>query len=188
MTITEAPTLTGAQAATLDRYWRAANYLSAGQIYLIDNPLLTEPLRPEHIKPRLLGHWGTSPGLNFIGAHLGRAMFDALFTSGRPVIFAYHGYPWLIHRLTYRRTGHAHIHVRGYEEEGTTTTPFDMVVMNDMDWFHPVMDVIDRVPGLNRTAAWLCQQMVDTRTRHWAWTCEHGEDLPEVRDWSWPHD
>jgi xylulose-5-phosphate/fructose-6-phosphate phosphoketolase len=113
------------------------------------------------------------------------AEFDALFTADRPVIFAYHGYPSLIHRLTYQRAGHAHIHVRGYKEEGTTTTPFDMVVMNDMDRFHLVMDVIDRVPGLNRKSAWLRQQMADTRVRHWAWTREHGEDLPEVRDWTW---
>jgi len=117
---------------------------------------------------------------------MSEAGFDALFTPDRPVIFAYHGYPWLIHRLTYRRAGHSNIHVRGYIEEGTTTTPFDMVVMNNMDRFHLVMDVIDRVPGLNRTAAWLRQQMVDTRARHWAWTREHGEDLPEVRDWAWP--
>jgi len=115
------------------------------------------------------------------------AEFDALFTPGKPVIFAYHGYPWLIHRLTYRRTGHDNLHVRGYIEEGTTTTPFDMVVMNNMDRFHLVMDVIDRVPGLSRTAAWLRQQMTDTRTRHWAWTREHGEDLPEVANWAWPH-
>jgi xylulose-5-phosphate/fructose-6-phosphate phosphoketolase len=112
--------------------------------------------------------------------------FDALFTTDRPVIFAYHGYPWLIHRLTYRRAGHANIHVRGYKEEGTTTTPFDMVVMNDMDRFHLVMDVIDRVPGLSRTAAWLRQEMADTRVRHRAWTREHGEDLPEVANWAWP--
>jgi xylulose-5-phosphate/fructose-6-phosphate phosphoketolase len=115
------------------------------------------------------------------------AEFDALFTTSKPVIFAYHGYPSLIHRLTYARAGHANIHVRGYIEEGTTTTPFDMVVMNNMDRFHLVMDVIDRVPGLNRTAAWLRQQMTDTRTRHWAWTREHGEDLPEVANWAWPH-
>jgi xylulose-5-phosphate/fructose-6-phosphate phosphoketolase len=115
------------------------------------------------------------------------AEFDGLFGGDKPVIFAYHGYPWLIHRLTYRRAGHHHIHVRGYKEEGTTTTPFDMVVMNDMDRFHLVMDVIDRVPGLNRTAAWLRQEMVDTRTRHHAWTREHGEDLPEVAGWAWPH-
>jgi xylulose-5-phosphate/fructose-6-phosphate phosphoketolase len=113
------------------------------------------------------------------------AEFDALFTPGKPVIFAYHGYPWLIHRLTYRRAGHDNLHVRGYIEEGTTTTPFDMVVMNNMDRFHLVMDVIDRVPGLSRTAAWLRQEMVDTRARHWVWTREHGEDLPEVAGWAW---
>ncbi len=113
------------------------------------------------------------------------AEFDALFTSSQPVIFAYHGYPWLIHRLTYSRAAHDQFHVRGYKEEGTTTTPFDMVVMNDMDRFHLVMDVIDRVPGLGNRAAWLRQLMVDTRARHHAWTREHGEDLPEVRDWTW---
>ncbi len=114
------------------------------------------------------------------------AEFDALFTADVPVIFAYHGYPWLIHRLTYRRAGHHNFHVRGYKEEGTTTTPFDMVVMNDMDRFHLVMDVIDRVPGLDQRAARLRQLMTDTRTRHKAWTREHGEDLPEVADWTWP--
>ena len=114
------------------------------------------------------------------------AEFDALFPPGQPVIFAYHGYPWLIHRLTYRRAGHGNFHVRGYKEEGTTTTPFDMLVMNDMDRFHLVMDVIDRVPGLTNRAAQLRQQMVDTRARHRAWIREHGEDLPEVRDWIWP--
>jgi xylulose-5-phosphate/fructose-6-phosphate phosphoketolase len=115
------------------------------------------------------------------------AEFDALFTANRPVIFAYHGYPWLIHRLTYRRAGHDNFHVRGYKEEGTTTTPFDMVVMNDMDRFHLVMDVIDRVPGLAERAGQLRQEMVDTRARHHAWTREHGEDLPEVQDWTWQH-
>jgi xylulose-5-phosphate/fructose-6-phosphate phosphoketolase len=114
------------------------------------------------------------------------AEFDALFTVDRPVIFAYHGYPSLIHRLTYSRHGHDNFHVRGYIEEGTTTTPFDMVVMNNMDRFHLVMDVIDRVPGLAATAGGLRQQMADTLSRHWAYTREHGEDLPEVRDWAWP--
>jgi xylulose-5-phosphate/fructose-6-phosphate phosphoketolase len=116
------------------------------------------------------------------------AEFDALFTTDCPVIFAYHGYPTLIHRLTYRRAGHRNIHVRGYKEEGTTTTPFDMVVMNEMDRFHLVMDVIDRVSGLSRRAAWLRQDMADTLVRHWAWTREHGEDLPEVANWAWPHE
>jgi xylulose-5-phosphate/fructose-6-phosphate phosphoketolase len=111
--------------------------------------------------------------------------FDALFTRDRPVIFAYHGYPWLIHRLTYRRHGHDNFHVRGYREEGTTTTPFDMVVMNDMDRFHLVMDVIDRVPGLGATAGRLRQKMADTLARHHAWTRQYGEDMPEVRNWTW---
>jgi xylulose-5-phosphate/fructose-6-phosphate phosphoketolase len=112
--------------------------------------------------------------------------FDALFTTARPVIFAYHGYPWLIHRLTYRRTNHRGLHVRGYKEEGTTTTPFDMVMLNDMDRFHLVMDVIDRVPGLDSRAGHLRQKMVDERLRHRAYTREHGDDPPDVRDWTWP--
>jgi xylulose-5-phosphate/fructose-6-phosphate phosphoketolase len=111
--------------------------------------------------------------------------FDALFTTDRPVIFAYHGYPWLIHRLTYRRTNHHNIHVRGYKEEGTTTTPFDMLVMNDMDRFRLVTDVLDRVPGFGSRTALLRQRMQDLRTRHHQWTRAHGEDLPEVRDWAW---
>jgi xylulose-5-phosphate/fructose-6-phosphate phosphoketolase len=112
--------------------------------------------------------------------------FDTIFTTDRPVVFAYHGYPWLIHRLTYRRTNHQHLHVRGYKEEGTTTTPFDLVMMNDLDRYHLVMDVIDRVPGLGSRAAGLRQLMVDARLRARAWTRQHGEDLPEVRDWAWP--
>jgi xylulose-5-phosphate/fructose-6-phosphate phosphoketolase len=112
--------------------------------------------------------------------------YDALFTTDRPVIFAYHGYPWLIHRLTYRRAGHAHLHVRGYKEEGTTTTPFDMLVLNDVDRFHLVIDVIDRVPGLASRASGVRQIMVDKRQLHRQWIREHGDDLPEVRDWSWP--
>jgi phosphoketolase len=379
----------------LDAYWRAANYLSVGQIYLLDNPLLREPLRLEHVKPRLLGHWGTTPGLNLLYVHMNRAIgardlnaiyvtgpghggpglvantylegtytevyphigedeegmrrlfrqfsfpggipshvapetpgsiheggelgyalvhaygavfdnpdlvalcvvgdgeaetgplagswhsnvagkqpsldyltiddaiahctrgigvwdwassddggepdvvlacagdiptletlaaaallrehllglrvrvvnvvdlmrlepesqhphglldaeFDALFTTSRPVIFAYHGYATLIHRLTYRRHNHDNMHVRGYKEEGTTTTPFDMVMLNDLDRFHLVMDVIDRVPALGEHAAGLRQQMADERLRHRAYTREHGDDPPDVRDWTWP--
>jgi xylulose-5-phosphate/fructose-6-phosphate phosphoketolase len=113
------------------------------------------------------------------------AEFDALFTPDKTVIFAYHGYPALIHRLTYRRAGHDNFHVRGYKEEGTTTTPFDMVMMNDMDRYHLVMDVVDRVPGLGPRAASLRQQMADARVRARAWTREHGEDLPEVANWAW---
>ncbi|QIK10008.1 phosphoketolase family protein [Streptomyces sp. ID38640] len=111
--------------------------------------------------------------------------YDALFTRDKPVIFAYHGYPWLIHRLCYRRTGHGNLHVRGYKEEGTTTTPFDMVVRNDLDRYRLVMDVVDRVPGLGVRAVALRQEMADVRTRHHAWIREHGTDLPEVADWTW---
>ena len=112
--------------------------------------------------------------------------FDALFTAARPIIFAYHGYPLLIHRLTYSRRNHGNLHVRGYKEEGTTTTPFDMVMLNDLDRFHLVMDVIDRVPGLGERAAHLRQDMDDARIRARAYTREYGDDLPEVRDWTWP--
>ncbi|MBL1290912.1 phosphoketolase family protein [Streptomyces sp. For3] len=113
------------------------------------------------------------------------AEYDALFTRDKPVIFAYHGYPWLVHRLAYRRAGHAHLHVRGYKEEGTTTTPFDMVVRNDLDRYRLVMDVVDRVPGLGVRAVAVRQAMADVRTRHHAWIREHGTDLPEVADWTW---
>jgi xylulose-5-phosphate/fructose-6-phosphate phosphoketolase len=112
--------------------------------------------------------------------------FDSFFTTERPIVFAYHGYPWLIHRLTYRRANHRNLHVRGYKEEGTTTTPFDMVMLNDLDRFHLVMDVIDRVPGLANEAGHLRQEMSDRRLRYRAWTREHGEDHPDVRDWTWP--
>jgi xylulose-5-phosphate/fructose-6-phosphate phosphoketolase len=111
--------------------------------------------------------------------------FDSLFTRDRPIVFAYHGYPWLIHRLTYRRTNHDNLHVRGYKEEGTTTTPFDMVMLNDLDRFHLVIDAIDRVPGLGVRAAHVRQEMEDERLRCRAYTREHGEDRPDVRDWTW---
>jgi xylulose-5-phosphate/fructose-6-phosphate phosphoketolase len=113
--------------------------------------------------------------------------FDALFTTDKPILFAYHGYPWLIHRLTYRRTNHKNLHVRGYKEEGTTTTPFDMVVRNDLDRFHLVSDVIDRVPMLGYRAAYLKQLMRDKRIEHREYITRHGQDLPEVRNWQWPH-
>jgi xylulose-5-phosphate/fructose-6-phosphate phosphoketolase len=113
--------------------------------------------------------------------------FNSLFTTGSPIVFAYHGYPWLIHRLTYRRTNHPNLHVRGYKEEGTTTTPFDMVMLNDLDRFHLVIDVIDRVPGLAERAAPLRQELVDSRLRARAYTREHGEDDPAIRDWTWPY-
>ncbi|GMV54916.1 MAG: putative phosphoketolase [Betaproteobacteria bacterium] len=117
---------------------------------------------------------------------LSDAEFDTLFTVDRPIIFAYHGYPWLIHRLSYRRTNHANLHVRGYKEEGTTTTPFDMVVRNDLDRFHLVMDVIDRVPALGQRAAHVKQAMRDRRVEHRQYIVRHGEDMPEVREWQWP--
>jgi xylulose-5-phosphate/fructose-6-phosphate phosphoketolase len=113
--------------------------------------------------------------------------FDGLFTTDKPIVFAYHGYPWLIHRLTYRRNGHANLHVRGYKEEGTTTTPFDMVMLNDLDRYHLVMDVIDRVPGLSESAAHLRQEMQDARLRARAYTREHGEDDPAISSWTWTH-
>jgi xylulose-5-phosphate/fructose-6-phosphate phosphoketolase len=114
------------------------------------------------------------------------SQFDALFTTDRPVIFAYHGYPWLIHRLTYRRKNHSNLHVRGYKEEGTVTTPFDMVMLNDLDRYHLVIDVIDRVPGLGSTAAHVRQEMVDARIRARMHTRERGEDPPDVAGWKWP--
>jgi xylulose-5-phosphate/fructose-6-phosphate phosphoketolase len=112
--------------------------------------------------------------------------FDSLFTTDRPIVFAYHGYPWLIHRLTYRRTNHDNLHVRGYKEEGTTTTPFDIVMLNDLDRFHLAIDVIDRLPQLGGKADHLRQELVDSRLRARAYGREHGEDPPEIRDWTWP--
>lgn len=113
--------------------------------------------------------------------------FDSLFTTDKPVIFAFHGYPWLIHRLTYRRTNHRNIHVRGYKEEGTTTTPFDMVVLNDLDRFHLVMDVIERVPKLEVIGAHAKQEMRDKLMEHHHYVRQYGDDLPEIRDWQWPY-
>ncbi len=113
--------------------------------------------------------------------------FDTLFTTDKPIIFAYHGYPWLIHRLTYRRTNHKNLHVRGYKEEGTTTTPFDMVVRNDLDRFHLVADVVDRVPTLGYKAAYLKQTIRDKRIEHKQYITKYGQDMPEVRDWKWPY-
>jgi xylulose-5-phosphate/fructose-6-phosphate phosphoketolase len=111
--------------------------------------------------------------------------FDVLFTRDRPIIFAFHGYPWLIHRLTYRRTNHHSLHVRGYKENGTTTTPFDMAVLNDIDRFHLVGDVIDRVPGLGSRAAYAKQYLRNKLLDHKAYIDVHGEDMPEIQDWTW---
>jgi xylulose-5-phosphate/fructose-6-phosphate phosphoketolase len=113
--------------------------------------------------------------------------FDSLFTVDKPVIFAYHGYPWLIHRLTYRRTNHDNLHVRGYKEEGTTTTPFDMTVLNQLDRFHLAGDVVDRVPKLQRVGAHFKQFLRNRLVEHKNYICEHGDDMPEIRDWKWPY-
>lgn len=118
---------------------------------------------------------------------LSSADFDALFTKDKPVIFAFHGYPWLIHRLTYKSTNHDNIHVRGYKEEGTITTPFDMTVLNDLDRFHLVQDVIDRLPGLGNTAGYLKQAMQDKLIQHRNYINENGVDMPEVREWTWKY-
>jgi xylulose-5-phosphate/fructose-6-phosphate phosphoketolase len=112
--------------------------------------------------------------------------YDTMFPPDVPCVFAYHGYPSLIHRLAYRRAHHPHLHVRGYKEEGTTTTPFDMVMLNDLDRYHLVMDVIDRVPTLGGRAARTRQAMMDKRIEARAWTRTYGEDIPEVANWLWP--
>jgi xylulose-5-phosphate/fructose-6-phosphate phosphoketolase len=111
--------------------------------------------------------------------------FDSIFTTDKPVVFAFHGYPWLIHRLTYRRTNHDNLHVRGYKEEGTTTTPFDMTVLNDLDRFHLAGDVIDRVPRLHTIGAHAKQLLRNKLIEHKLYVAEHGEDMPEIRDWKW---
>jgi xylulose-5-phosphate/fructose-6-phosphate phosphoketolase len=118
---------------------------------------------------------------------LSDAEFDSMFTTDKPIIFAYHGYPWLIHRLTYRRANHQNLHVRGYKEEGTTTTPFDMTVLNDLDRFHLAGDVVDRVPQLQRIGAHFKQFLRSKLVEHRQYICEFGDDLPEIRNWKWPY-
>jgi xylulose-5-phosphate/fructose-6-phosphate phosphoketolase len=113
------------------------------------------------------------------------AEFDALFTRDKPIVFAFHGYPWLIHRLAYKRTNHPNLHVRGYVEEGTTTTPFDMTVLNGLDRFHLVMDVIERVPRLEARAAGLIQTMREKLIEHRQYVNKYGDDMPEIKSWKW---
>jgi xylulose-5-phosphate/fructose-6-phosphate phosphoketolase len=112
--------------------------------------------------------------------------FDSIFTTDKPVVFAFHGYPWLIHRLTYRRHNHVNFHVRGYKEEGTTTTPFDMTVLNDLDRFHLAGDVVDRVARLTNAGGHFKQWIRDKLIEHKEYITRHGEDMPEIRDWKWP--
>ena len=114
------------------------------------------------------------------------AEFDAIFTTNKPIVFAFHGYPWLIHRLTYRRTNHDNMHVRGYKECGTTTTPFDMTVLNDLDRFHLAGDVIERVPRLQGVAGHEKQWLRNRLIEHKLYITQYGDDMPEIRDWHWP--
>ncbi len=111
--------------------------------------------------------------------------FDSIFTADKPIVFAFHGYPWLIHRLTYRRTNHCNLHVRGYKEQGTTTTPFDMVVLNEMDRFHLAGDAIDRVPRLTDRAGHVKQLIRDRLVEHRLYIEKYGQDMPDIRDWRW---
>jgi len=118
---------------------------------------------------------------------LSDAEFDSIFTTDRPIIFNYHGYPWLIHRLTYRRTNHDNLHVRGYKEEGTTTTPFDMAVRNDIDRFHLAGDLVDRVPRLARIGGHFKQFLRDKLIEHKEYVDRYGDDMPEIKNWTWPY-
>jgi xylulose-5-phosphate/fructose-6-phosphate phosphoketolase len=191
------------EVADLDAYWRAANYLSAGQIYLLGNPLLIEPLQAEHIKPRLLGHWGTTPGLNMLYTHLNRVIrrrdLDMMYVigpgHGGPAIAANTwlegsysdtypdvsrdsaGMARLFRQFSFPGGIPSHVapELPGSIHEGG----------NDLDRFHLALDVIDRVPGLAQRAADVRQWLVDQRARHHEYILEHGEDLPEIRNWQW---
>jgi len=130
----------------------------------------------------------TLAAVDYLRSHphgLSDGEFDALFTTDKPIVFAFHGYPWLIHRLTYRRHGHDNLHVRGYKEEGTTTTPFDMTVLNEIDRLHLALDVIHRVPKLRDTSAEQERYLYDRLIEHKLYITRHGDDMPEIRDWKW---
>ncbi|HKU13188.1 MAG TPA: phosphoketolase family protein [Steroidobacteraceae bacterium] len=159
----DVPTLETLAAVSLLREWLPA--LKVRVVNVVDLMTLQPPAEHPH--------------------GLSDAEFDSLFTTDKPILFAFHGYPWLIHRLTYRRHGHDNLHVRGYKEEGTTTTPFDMTVLNELDRFHLVESVIDRVPGLGAQAAHLRQRLRDKLVEHREYVTRHGEDMPEIKNWKW---
>jgi phosphoketolase len=242
----------------MDSYWRACNYLAAGMIYLRANSLLREPLKPEHIKRRLLGHWGSDPGQSFIWVHLNRliekyglnvlfvsgpggepdvvmacagdvptmeslaavsilkekfsdlkirfinvvdlfrlmpasehphglsdADFDSLFTTDKPVIFNFHSYASLVHKLSYRRRNHENIHVRGYKEKGSINTPFELAILNQIDRFDLVIDVIDRVPKLRSVGAHVKEEMKNRIIESIEYAHAEGIDPGEINNWTW---
>ena len=147
--------------------------------------LLREHAPELKIRRRQCGRLDDAAATERTSAWAFRREFDSIFTKDKPIIFAYHGYPWLIHRLTYRRSNHANLHVRGYKEEGTTTTPFDMGVLNDLDRFHLVGDVIDRVPRLRERGAHVKQLIRDRLIEHKQYIFSYGDDMPEIKDWTW---
>ena len=158
-----------------------ADEYASGDLLLLDNieSLFDRALKLDPLDLMKLQPPGEHPhGLSDID-------FDELFTSDKPVIFAYHAYPWLIHRLTYRRTNRDNFHARGYEEEGTITTPFDMTLLSDLDRFHLVMDTIDRLPQTGDKGIYFKQQLKDKLIEHKPYVDKHGQDMPEIRDWKW---
>src|SRR3954465_15008575 len=185
--------------ARMDAYWRAANdagaepdlvMAAAGDVPTLETLAAVALLR-EHV-PELKIRMVNVVDLMKLqppSEHphgLSATDFDQLFTKDKPVIFAYHGYPWLIHRLTYRRPNHHNLHVRGYKEEGTITTPFDMAVLNDLDRFHLAADAVVRLPQLGARGAAVTEYVADRLREHWSYIRAHGQDMPAIRDWRWP--
>jgi len=185
--------------ARMDAYWRAANdagaepdlvMAAAGDVPTLETLAAVALLR-EHVPAlrirmiNIVDLMKLQPATEHPHG-LSDSDFDQLFTKDKPVVFAYHGYPWLIHRLTYRRTNHRNLHVRGYKEEGTITTPFDMAVLNDLDRFHLASDAIDRLPQLGARAAHVKQLLSERLTEHRQYIHRHGQDMPAIRDWRWP--
>jgi phosphoketolase len=204
-TITGTP-LSPEELERTDAYWRASLYLCLGMLYLQKNPLLREPLKNEHVKPRLLGHWGSDAGQAFTYIHFNRLIkkydllipqsehphglsdceFESLFTPDRPVIFAFHGYPWLIHRLTYRRPSQHNLHVRGYKEQGNINTPLELAIENQTDRFTLAIDAIERIPRLRVTAAAVRDDLVNERIACQQYAFQHGIDRLDITGWKWP--